>query len=267
MTGWIIYTEADAQRNSGFIDMFIKKFAERGIALSLKIRENLTVGITDNESLPDFAMVRTIEPLLTKQLENLGVRCFNNYKVSSLCNSKAKTYMYMQKNGIPILNTYIGYYNKEQFPVVMKPNDGHGGKNVILANNRSEYEKAVKLYNGSNFVVQEVANNRGRDVRVYVVGKKIIAAMLRISDSDFRSNFCLGGKAVVYNLNEEETALVNKIISLFDFDFVGIDFVFHNNKAVFNEIEDVVGSRMLYSHTDIDIAEIVTEHIVKSLKK
>jgi glutathione synthase/RimK-type ligase-like ATP-grasp enzyme len=115
--------------------------------------------------------------------------------------------------------------------------------------------------------VQEVANNPGRDVRVYVIGKKIIAAMLRVSETDFRSNFCLGGKAEIYNLNEDEKKLINKIISLFDFDFVGIDFVFNDGKIIFNEIEDVVGSRMLYTHTDIDIAQLFVEYILNNIKQ
>jgi RimK family alpha-L-glutamate ligase len=266
MTGWIIYTAEEAKRNQSYINLFIEKFASKGVDLQLKIREKLTIGIKTNENLPDFAMVRTIEPLLTKQLESLGIRCFNNYKTSRICNCKAKTYMYMHQNGIPILDTYIGSYNLDKFPVVMKPNDGHGGNNVMLIKNKEEYEKALPLYNGKDFVVQEVANNPGRDVRVYVIGKKIIAAMLRVSNTDFRSNFCLGGKATVYNLTDDETKLINKIISLFDFDFVGIDFVFNNKKIIFNEIEDVVGSRMLYSHTDIDIAQIFVDYVLNEMQ-
>lgn len=267
MTGWIIYTAEEAKRNQSYINLFIEKFAKKGVDLQLKIRENLTVGIKTNESLPDFAMVRTIEPLLTKQLESLGIKCFNNCKTSKICNCKAETYMYMHQNGIPILDTYIGSYNLDKFPVVMKPNDGHGGNNVMLIKSKEEYEKALPLYKGKDFVVQEVANNPGRDVRVYVIGKKIIAAMLRVSETDFRSNFCLGGKAEIYNLNEDEKKLINKIISLFDFDFVGIDFVFNDGKIIFNEIEDVVGSRMLYTHTDIDIAQLFVEYILNNIKQ
>ena len=47
--------------------------------------------------------------------------------------------------------------------------------------------------------------------KVYVIGGKIITAMLRISDKDFRSNFCLGGRAEVYNLSDEEREKVGKL--------------------------------------------------------
>ena len=91
--------------------------------------------------------------------------------------------------------------------------------------------------------------------------------MLRISDKDFRSNFCLGGRAEVYNLSDEEREKVEKVIRLFDFDFVGIDFIFNNGKIVFNEIEDVVGSRMVYTYTDIDIVEMYVDYILEKVVK
>lgn len=265
MTGWIIYTGADALRNSTYIDWYITKFKARNIDLQLKIREDISICITDGSGLPDFAIVRTIEPLLNKQLEMHGVRVFNNYRVSSLCNCKAATYQYLYENGIEIPKTWIGGYKGEDFPVVMKPNDGHGGKNVVLVRSREEYDQSIKLFKDGSFVVQSFVSDPGKDVRVYVIGKKIIAAMLRESSTDFRSNFCLGGKASVYNLSTEETALVNKIIDLFDFDFVGIDFMFNKGKIIFNEIEDVVGSRMLYTHTDIDIVEMYVDYIAEKL--
>lgn len=89
--------------------------------------------------------------------------------------------------------------------------------------------------------------------------------MLRISDKDFRSNFCLGGMAEVYNLSDEEVEKVEKVIRLFDFDFVGIDFIFNNGKMVFNEIEDVVGSRMVYTYTNIDIVEMYVDYILEKV--
>ena len=49
---------------------------------------------------------------------------------------------------------------------------------------------------------------------------------------------------------------------MFDFSLVGIDFVFHRGKMVFNEIEDVVGARMLYSKTDINIVSLYLDFIL-----
>jgi glutathione synthase/RimK-type ligase-like ATP-grasp enzyme len=59
--------------------------------------------------------------------------------------------------------------------------------------------------------------------------------------------------------------MVERVLSSVQFGLAGIDFVFHNGEAVFNEIEDVVGARMLYQYTDIDIVDLYVEHIVSSV--
>ena len=63
-------------------------------------------------------------------------------------------------------------------------------------------------------------------MRVWLIGKRIVAAMLRKSRGDFRANFCLGGSASPYTLSEKEKSLVMKIAGLIDYDYIGIDFVF-----------------------------------------
>ncbi len=69
--------------------------------------------------------------------------------------------------------------------------------------------------------------------------------MLRVSETDFRSNFCLGGQAEPYELGAEEQYMVPKILEELKTDYVGIDFLFDQGKMVLNEIEDAVGARML----------------------
>ena len=103
-------------------------------------------------------------------------------------------------------------------------------------------------------------------MRVWLIGGEIIASILRVSKTDFRSNFCLGGEAVPYVLSAEETALVKRIAALIDYDYIGIDFVFNHGKIVFNEIEDSVGARMVYEKTDVDIIALYCEYIKKELK-
>ena len=59
--------------------------------------------------------------------------------------------------------------------------------------------------------------------------------------------------------------IYDKVISLFDIGFVGIDFMFSDGKMILNEIEDVVGARMLYHLTDLDVVDIYVEHILKTI--
>ena len=258
MLGYIIYKKEDALNNKTYINWYIDKFKKHDIELCL-------VYDTDINELPDFAIIRTINPALVKMLEDKGVICFNNYNTSFMTNDKLRTYKFMEKMGINTLKTYSNINEVNKYPVVIKPKDGHGGDRVFIANDNEDLAKKLVLYEEDNYLIQDVASELGKDLRVYVIGNDIIVAILRQSSSDFRSNFSLGGQGSVYKLNEYETSLVNKIIELFKFDFVGIDFIFHEGKIIFNEIEDVVGSKMVYTYTDIDIVELYVEYIVKKL--
>ena len=114
-------------------------------------------------------------------------------------------------------------------------------------------------------MIQRPASELGKDVRVYAIGNRIVQAMLRVSETDFRSNFCLGGQAEPYELGAEEQYMVQKILEELKTDYVGIDFLFDQGKMVLKEIEDAVGARMLYSGTDLDILKNYMEYIKKEL--
>ena len=103
-----------------------------------------------------------------------------------------------------------------------------------------------------NLVYQAVADTPGQDLRVWLLGGEIYAACLRRSATDFRSNYCLGGSAAVYPLTPAERAQVSDIAALVQADYYAIDFVRHQGRWVFNELEDTVGARMLYDLTSLD---------------
>ena len=100
---------------------------------------------------------------------------------------------------------------------------------------------------------------------VYVVatyGDKIVACMLRSNDSDFRANYSLGAKAELVDLLEEVEKYLKVVIYDLHPDFIGVDFLIDNDQYVFNEVEDPVGSRMLYENTDIDPIKLFAEHVL-----
>ena len=89
--------------------------------------------------------------------------------------------------------------------------------------------------------------------------------MLRSSDSDFRSNYSLGGNAEISGLTPKESGIIKKLLSRLTIGHAGIDLIYHKGMPVFNEIEDVVGSRMLYRYTDIDVVKLFMDHICDNL--
>ncbi|MFB4166617.1 RimK family alpha-L-glutamate ligase [Virgibacillus sp. JSM 102003] len=284
LVGWLIYSEQDSEQNTAYINWFIDEAAIQGVTLKLVLREELTIGIYQNKQtifynnqqvhLPDFAVVRTVEPLLNMVLESMGINVFNSSQVSAICNNKALTHYYMNKLSIPMVDTiFMKKKNCVQMPgmplpFIVKGTSGRGGRQVHMIKDEQEWERCIAddIF-ASELIIQSSKNIQlGKDVRVFVVGSQIIGAVLRESRSDFRSNFKLGGSATWYPLNHHELTLLNKIINAFDFGMVGIDFLLDTKgKLQLNEIEDVVGSRTLSAVSDINILKKYITHITKRL--
>ena len=260
--GILVYTSADAEYNEWFIDHII----EEGRKCNLDIR----LVLSDKEEVPDndidFAIVRNRDSKLCKRLEENNIRCFNSSYVVNIGNDKWEMYKDFNAAGIPVMYTQR---TKLPYPFVMKPVDGHGGENVYLIKNADEYKRAIDTNpdeKTGEFIFQVPATEKGRDIRVYVVGGIILTAMERIAvdtDKDFRSNFSLNGNAREHALTDEELKLAAKVADHIKADFVGIDLIYNNGRPVVNEIEDAVGTRMLYSLTDIDPVREFVAHIAE----
>lgn len=237
MSGILVYSADEARRNAFVVQKFKEKL-------------DIELVTPDYRGNADFVVNRSNDYRVAEYYENLGIRVFNPSKLSKIANDKQLCYDFMQDNGIVIMPTR--YFTP---PFVKKPRNDHGGNGVIMCHSADDYDE--------NMVCQMPASDLGRDVRIWVLGGEIQCAILRKSDTDFRSNYCLGGSAEIYHLSTDEIALVNSVISLVDGDYYGVDFVFNNGKMVFNEIEDTVGARMVYDLTDIDIINRYIEYITR----
>lgn len=278
---WLIYNKSGAEINNGYITWFIEETNKKGIHMKLVIRESLRIGIQHNipvvfrdgveTSLPDAAVVRTIDPLFSLHLEDMGVKVFNSAQVARICNHKGLTHQVINKLGVPMIDTF--FYTKTdlttdpplRYPFVIKNVYGKGGNEVFFIEDKTDWMHSEEKL--SQEVVIQTANVQlGKDLRVYIIGNEIIAAVLRESNTDFRANFTLGGSASLYKLNEEEIKIIQRITSHFNFDMVGIDFLIgKHGELLFNEIEDIVGSRTLSKLSEINLLEKYTSHILKKL--
>lgn len=244
MSGILIYSKKEAERNA----FSVKKFKEH-LDVSLVLENEI-----DFSAPADFVINRTNHAGIAQNFEDRGIRVFNPAALTRLANDKQKCYEFMEKNGIEIMPI-----DQTEPPLVEKPANGKGGIGVRLI-------KSGKVEIKPGYVYQKPASDLGRDLRVWLIGGNIICAVLRKSESDFRSNYCLGGTAEIYDLSKQERALVYRIASLIKYDYIGIDFVFDGGRAVFNEIEDAVGARMVYDKTDTDILRLYCEYIKKELR-
>lgn len=285
MNIWLIYREEDIEKNSWYIGQYQSLGKRYEMNIALIVTKDLTLLSTEQGNsvlhrgvkveLPDLAIVRTINPRLSRHLEFVGISVVNHSQISELCNDKARTYQEIAKLKLPMIpSTFCKHECLWQQichitgKTVVKTVDGHGGQEVFLldpeGNDLELKVKEILKHTTSDFVIQPLFGSKNQDLRVYVLGNQIVAAVLRTSKEGFKANYSLGGNVTEYCLSEEETKRVEKIINHFNFDLVGIDFILDDDHSlVFNEIEDVVGARMLYECTSVDLVD----HYLRYLEK
>lgn len=297
---YIIYYDEEANKNSGFIEMLKSECRKYDIALEYISFEK--VNLMSESSFENkfkkifFVINRTREYKLSLKFEKINVKVFHSSKITELGNNKYKTYCYLKeyfernKNEPQgewiahtvlvkaddlnnVLNDYIGK------DYVIKSVDGHGGSQVFSLNDDStkhgSYRKnrdnaknnIYKALQGHDCVLQKRIDSDSNDIRVYIVFGKIYAAVLRHGNDGFKSNFSLGGSVEEYFPDEEQKKIIEKFIEAFgagQLSMAGIDFILtRDGNLIFNELEEMVGSRMLYNCSKHDIVREYVEQIAK----
>lgn len=263
MKGWLIYTKEGAKRNAWFISRLQQEAKTQGLCLQLQTAQ--TAEELPKDTLPDFAIVRAMNADVNAYLESRGVRTFNNAQTARVAGDKWQTYTLCKRLQIPVLSTVLAKDNldNQTYPAVVKSRFGHGGSEVFWAENVKQASKCADK--PSDYILQTPSQTLGKDMRLYVIGGKIVAAVLRTSRADFRSNFSLGGSVTLAQADETQKRIVHILQEHLQTDFVGIDFLPDGEGWVLNEIEDAAGARMLYSCSDVDVVALFIKHIKNSL--
>ncbi len=254
INAWLIYDSVGAKTNQDYIRMHMDIGRKYDISFRLVIADDVTdISRPREGDKPRFAIVRTIQPGITRLLESFHIPTFNDSHVSEIANHKGKAIRYIESNtdvpAIPTMtfdNHHLCADLLSRYPHhVIKSVDGHGGKQVFMTDDSLEDIRGG--IGESDFVIQPFVDGPGKDVRFYIIGDRIVGAIERRACSGFRSNYSLGGEVHTYVWSDDDICKVDKICSLFSFGLVGIDFIVSDNgDLMFNEIEDVVGARMLY---------------------
>lgn len=260
MTGYLIYDPAGWERNRWFAGELCRHAEENGICLQPLLAKSASVSFPEK---PDFAIIRTINPTLTKHIERMGVRTFNNSLTAKTGNDKWLTYLLCRKLNIPTMDTFRDFCSLGKYPCVIKSTDGHGGSEVFLAENATERECAERFLQEKKktYIFQPLCDSPGIDRRLYLMGNRLLACVERHSKTDFRSNFSLGGSAVTVPVQAKQLEIAQRLQSVLKSDYIGVDFICHRGQWLLNEVEDVVGARMLYALTKTDPAAELIRHI------
>lgn len=259
--GLIVYNKTDQNKNQWFIDKCLKELNDDDFSLLYK-EESETISYARENKL-DFVIYRARDYRLVRELEQLGIRVFNNSLANKIANDKYQSYLFCKMNDLPCLETYEDSKYVNEYFFVMKSVDGHGGKEVYLVENE-EFAKKILEDTHKKYIYQQFIDHAS-DVRLYILNKKVIGAVKRENKHNFRSNYSLGGCASKYEPSQEMVEIAEKVSSLLDADYIGVDFIINDNVCVINEIEDPVGARMLYETSAIDVVSLFICYIKNKL--
>lgn len=256
LKGLLLYNREDYEKNASYVDWLIQEAASKGIALVFQLKDVfLQSGLESNHGF-DFLINRTRSYDISLMFELNDIRVFNPSEVTLIGNNKLAGYRFAKSKGYPISPIYLDFAHREG--ILSKPNDGHGGEGIGLLHQ-------VDLADGYLRIQQGLVTELLGDIRFYVIDNQVIYGVLRSSGESLVSNFSQGGQVQLYPFSADEKAYVEGLIKDIQVDYAGVDFLLKKDgQLIFNEIEDVVGSRML-SHLGINnTTDLFLEHIKKS---
>lgn len=232
---------------------------------------------------PDFVLFWDKDVSLAKRLEQAGFVLFNNAAAVEICDSKTLTAMRLC-SVVPMPKTLfspktfpsVGYTSLSfvkraveilGLPLIVKEAYGSFGEQVHLCSTLQEAENLVKKLAGRDFLFQQfVAESCGRDVRLNVVGGKVVNAILRHSESDFRSNVTLGGKMQRYEPTAAEVEIAERACREIGLDFAGVDVLLGNNGPLLCEVNSNPHFKSTLDCTGVDLSKNILQHIAQSVR-
>lgn len=151
-------------------------------------------------------------------------------------------------------------------PHVIKLNEGAQGTGVILAEKPSASRSVVEALRGlyASFVVQEfIAEAEGADLRCFVIGDRVVAAIRRQAPpGEFRSNLHRGATATAVEATAEERAIAARAAAALGLEVAGVDLVRSARGPLVLEVNASPGLEGIEAATGLDIAGAIVDYVV-----
>lgn len=214
---------------------------------------------------------------IIKQMEMMGIPVFNRYTPIIKAKNKLKSMQLMDHYNIPIPKTVIIRSSKfldlavktvGGMPVILKTPFGSYGAGVTIVESMRALKSVLDWEDTNMYMIQEfVKYSRGKDIRVFVVGGKVVGTMMRSArKGEFRSNIELGGVGSPVEITEEEKEISLKAVQALDLEYAGVDILRSKSGPVILEINSNPGFKALEAATGADIASSILEYAVEYAK-
>ncbi len=217
---------------------------------------------------------------LTRQFEAMKVFCLNSAAAITQSRDKLFSLQLLLRNGVDIPTT--GFANSPLdtddlikmvggSPLIVKLLEGTQGKGVVLAETKKAAESVINAFKSlnANILVQEfIKEANGKDLRLFVVDGKVVAAIQReAAPGEFRANIHMGGTAGIIKPTAEERRIAIKAAKAMDLKVAGVDIIRSSKGPLLLEVNSSPGLEGIEGATNKDIAGEMIKAIENNIKK
>ncbi len=211
---------------------------------------------------------------IVRQFEREGTTVLNKSIGITQSRDKLLACQLMSDNEIPVpITAHVGSWKDTAravsrvggTPCVIKSTEGTHGYGVFLAKSDQQARQLVyqMLERNMRPLVQEyIKESHGQDIRVLVVGGKVVASMKRKANgSEFRSNFHLGGSVQKIEINDEQKKIACLAASAMGLDLAGVDMLLSSRGPLILEVNSSPGLEGIETSTGVNIAGEVAKYL------
>jgi ribosomal protein S6--L-glutamate ligase len=213
-----------------------------------------------------------------RQLEMMGAYTPNSSDAILRARDKLRCHQLLAAEGIGLPTTVFGDNPDDtddllrmlgKAPHVIKLIEGSQGNGVVLAERVSASRSVIEAFRGlyANFLVQEfIAEAKGADIRCFVVGEKVVAAMHRQAEpGEFRSNLHRGGQASPVRLSAAEKKTALRAAKVMGLEVAGVDLLRSRSGPLVLEVNSSPGLEGIEGVTGVDVAGAIISHVYSRL--
>ena len=208
------------------------------------------------------------------RLENLGVKIVNSPSAIERTVDKYYTSFLLADAGIPTPRTLVTedfdtalMTCRELGDVIIKPLFGSEGKGMVRVTDEETAYRVLRAWELNRYVfyIQEYLPHFQEDIRAFVIGNRVVAAMRR-SGPGWKTNCSQGANVEPEHLNAETADLAVRAARLIGLDYAGIDLLpAENGKTYVLEINSIPGWRGLQKTTPQNIAAGIVDHVIPQI--
>ena len=252
--------------------------AARGIPVERLHDESVTFPLERNGFHADLVLNLSVSHTRSlyalRFFEHYGVPTVNRFDVVNLCGDKVLTSLRLQEAGVPTPRTVVALtpeaalkaLDEVGYPAVLKPPIGSWGRLMAKVDDREEAEQIIEHKSAlaspmhSVFYIQEYVEKPQRDLRVFLVGDEVVAAMYRHS-KDWRTNAHLGGTAEALSPDADLAALARRAGTAVGGGVLAVDLMEAPEGLVVHEVNHTPEFKALAGATGVDIAAKIVDYV------